>query len=114
VNFVLLSGDRLYTHADNTLYVYSMSDFTSPIATYHLKGYCCSGLIADNRIFLGICDYSSCSLHVYEIRTSITEPLEELSSIRTNGDVIKMIKVGQEIMLGERNGYLEIYDIEKF
>jgi hypothetical protein len=34
VSFVYLSGDRLYTAAGETLYVYSMSDHTSHIATY--------------------------------------------------------------------------------
>ena len=34
VFFVYLSGERLYTEADETLYVYSMSDHTSPIAIY--------------------------------------------------------------------------------
>ena len=40
VCFVYLSGDRLYTAVDETLYVYSMSDHTSTIATYQLGGDC--------------------------------------------------------------------------
>jgi hypothetical protein len=41
VFFVYLSGDRFYTAgADKTLYVYSMSDQTSHIATYQLCGEC--------------------------------------------------------------------------
>jgi hypothetical protein len=40
VFLVLLSGDRLFTEADETLNVYLMSDFTSPIATYDLPGHC--------------------------------------------------------------------------
>ena len=33
VFFVYLSGDRLYTAADKTLYVYSLRDLTSPSVT---------------------------------------------------------------------------------
>ena len=62
VHFVYLSGDRLYTAGDSTLYVYSMSDHTSPIATYRLdRGKWCSGIIADNHLYLG-CRYK---LHVF-------------------------------------------------
>jgi hypothetical protein len=34
VKFVYLSGDKLYTAAYKTLYVYLVNDITSPIATY--------------------------------------------------------------------------------
>ena len=54
VFFVYLSGNRLYTAADKTLYVYSMSDLTSPIATYPLGGTCESGMIIDDHLYLGI------------------------------------------------------------
>ena len=53
VYFVYLSGDRLYTAADKTMYVYSMSDHTSPIATYQLSKKCLSGIITDNHLYLG-------------------------------------------------------------
>jgi serine/threonine protein kinase len=36
VSFVYLWGDRLYTEADETLYVYSVGDLISPSATYSL------------------------------------------------------------------------------
>lgn len=36
VKFVHLRGDRLYTIAYKTLYVYSVSDPTSPVTTYQL------------------------------------------------------------------------------
>ena len=52
VYFMYLSRDRLYTAADKTLYVYSMSDLTSPIATYPLGGECHSGMIIDDRLYL--------------------------------------------------------------
>jgi hypothetical protein len=45
---VLLSGDRIYTEVDKTLYVYCMSDLNSPIATYDLPANCLSGLVTDN------------------------------------------------------------------
>ena len=56
VSFVYLSGDRLYTGGeDETLYVYSMSDHISPIATYQLGGWGChSGIITDNYLYLGV------------------------------------------------------------
>jgi hypothetical protein len=53
VSFVYLSEDRLYTVADQTLIVYSMSDHTSPIAGYLLGWGCRSGIIADNHLYLG-------------------------------------------------------------
>ena len=38
VYFVYLNGDRLYTEIGENLYVYSLSDLSSPIATYPLGG----------------------------------------------------------------------------
>jgi hypothetical protein len=54
LNFVLLSKDRLYTMADKTLYVFSVSDITSPIATFDFPCNYLPVLIDDDRIFLGI------------------------------------------------------------
>ena len=59
VCFLYLNGDRLYTERGKNLYVYSLSDFTSPIATYDISGDCFSGLIADNRLFIGVSDRKS-------------------------------------------------------
>lgn len=53
VRLVLLGLDRLYTEVDRTLYVYSLSELTSPIAIYHLFGNCWCGLVADKTLFLG-------------------------------------------------------------
>ena len=53
VFFVYLSGGRLYTEVDKTLYVYSVGDLTSPSATYPLDNRCYSALISDNRLYLG-------------------------------------------------------------
>ena len=78
VAFVYLSGDRLYTAADKTLYVYSMSDHTSPIATYQLGGQCDSGIIADNHLYLG-----GEKLHVFEVTTSLSQPLIPVKVIHT-------------------------------
>jgi hypothetical protein len=62
---VLLSGDRVYTAALNTLYVYSLGDLTHPIATYKLNDIVAwSALIVDNRIYLGMNDKK---LQVFEI-----------------------------------------------
>lgn len=52
INFVLLSGDRVYTAAAKTLYVYSARVLRDPIATYPLDYQCYSGLIVDNRLYL--------------------------------------------------------------
>jgi hypothetical protein len=68
---VHLSGDRLYTGTDKTLYVYSMSDHTSPIATYQLGGECLSGIITDSLLYLGV----EGKLHLFEVTTSLTQPL---------------------------------------
>jgi hypothetical protein len=53
VLFVYLDGDRLYTERSKNLYVYSFSDPSSPIATYHLGVKCVSGIIIDHRLYLG-------------------------------------------------------------
>ena len=71
VAFVYLSGDRLYTAADSTLYVFSMSDHTSPIATYQLGGWCRSGIIVDNFLYLGVGE----KLHVFKETPSLAQPL---------------------------------------
>ena len=103
VFFVYLSGDRLYTSADWTLYVYSMSDLTSPIDTYQLDGgECWSGIIADNHLYLS----GLRKLHVFEVTTSLTQPLIPGKVIDTKGRVFKLLRVGNELVLGEYDGYL--------
>ena len=71
VFFVYLSGERLYTEAGKTLYVYSISDHTSPIATYQLGSLCFSGIIADNYLYLGGVN----EFHIFEVTCSLTQPL---------------------------------------
>ena len=109
VKFVLLSGDRLFSAADYTLYVYQLSDLTLPKATYILPIDFLSALIADNNLFIG----SSGQIIVYEISASLTQPLKQLAIIKASRRITKMIKVGQELILGESPGYLEVFDIEK-
>ena len=57
VYFLNLSGDKLYTAAYKTLYVYLVDDITSPIATYSLSNWCTSGIISDDRLYLGGVQY---------------------------------------------------------
>ena len=115
VHLLLVSGDRLYTEADKTLYVYSLSDLTSPIATYDISGVCFSGLIADNRLFIAFSDRKSyqyfMQIIICEISTSLTEPLKLLENIKTSQQIKKMIKVGQELFLGAKFGHLQVFDI---
>jgi hypothetical protein len=108
VAFVYLSGDRLYTAADKTLYVYSMSDHTSPIATYQLGGWCHSGIIADNLLYLSV----EKKLHVFEVTSSLTQPLVAAKVINTEQSVLKIFIVAHDLILGESYGFLEVFDIE--
>ena len=109
----MLKGDRLYTQVDDILYVYSMSDLTSPIATYEFPGDCCSGLIADNLLFfLGGFDYIN--IIVYQISTSLKQPLRQLAAIETHEWTNKIIKLGKELVLGEWDGYIQVFDIKNY
>jgi hypothetical protein len=107
-SFVYLSGDRLYTARDETLYVYSMSDHTSPIATYQLSKRCLSCIIADNHLYMG----GNEKLHVFEVTTSLSQPLILVKVIDAKRWVHKILRVGNELILGEGEGYLEVFDIE--
>jgi len=97
-----LNGDRLYTERGENLYVYSLSDPSSPIATYPLGGWCGSGIITDNRLYLG----GGKKLHIFEVMTtSSTQPLKPVTFIDTKDWVLKILRVGQELLLGQANGY---------
>ena len=98
----------MYTEAYKTLNVYSMSDLTSPIATYKLGGWCFSGIITDNHLYLS--GYKK--LHVFEVTSSLTQPLIPVKVIDTKGSIYKILRVGHELILGEREGWLEVFDIE--
>jgi hypothetical protein len=99
---VYLNGDRLYTERGENLYVYSLSDFSSPVATYPLGGGCSSGIITDNCLYLG----GNKRLHIFEvITTSSSQPLKLVTVIDTRHWVYKILRVGHELLLGQRNGY---------
>jgi hypothetical protein len=87
--------------------VYSLSDLSSLIATYPLGGLCCSGIIADNRLYLG--GYKK--LYIFEVSTSITQPLKLVTFINTEYCVFKILRAGHELLLGEPNGYFKVFDI---
>ena len=80
VAFVYLNGDRLYTERGKNLYVYSLSDLYSPIATYPLGGQCFSAIITDNCLYLGG-GYEK--LHIFEVSDSISQPLKQVKVIDT-------------------------------
>jgi hypothetical protein len=82
--------------ADETLYVYSLGDLTSPCATYQLGDECYSGLITENRLYLG----GKYKLHVFEVTSSFTEPLAPVTKIPTESYVYKILRVGDEVLLG--------------
>jgi hypothetical protein len=109
IYFVYLNGDRLYTVENKTLYVYSLSDLSSPIATYpHLRGqsyYSC--IITDNRLYLG----GGRGLHIFEVNNSSTQPLKRVTVIDTCGWPKKILRLGDELLLGEDTGYLQVFDI---
>jgi hypothetical protein len=93
---VYLWGDRLYTEADKTLYVYSVDDLTSPSATYPQLDYCYSALITENRLYLG----GVYKLHIFEVTPSLTQPLTPVTKIPTKSYVFKILRVGDELLLG--------------
>ena len=91
-----LWGDRLYTEAGETLYVYSVGDLNCPSASYPLGEKCYSGLITENRLYLG----GVCQLHIFEVTPSLTEPLIPVTQIPSKGYVLKILRVGDELLLG--------------
>jgi hypothetical protein len=98
---VYLNEDRLYTERGNNLYVYSFSELSRPIATYPLGSGCRSGIIYDNRFYLG----EDKKLHIFEVNLSITQPLKLVTVIETASSVVKILRVGHELLLGEYDGY---------
>ena len=97
VNVVYLWGYRLYTEADGNLYVYSVGNLTSPSATYRLDDLCCySPLITDNRLYLG----GNNKMHIFEVTTSLSKPLTPVAKIPTKDCVNKILRVGDDLLLG--------------
>ena len=86
----------MYTEADNTLYVYSLGDLTSPCATYPLDNKCYSALITENRLYLG----GNNELHIFEVTPSVSEPLTSVTEILTKSIVNKILRVGDDLLLG--------------
>lgn len=93
VHFVLLSGggDRLYTVADQSLLVYSLSEFANPLASYPIGGNCYAGVMIDSRLYLGD---DECKLHVFEVTSSLTQPIEPITQIKTERAIFKFLKEG--------------------
>ena len=98
----------MYTHTDETLHVYSLDDLNSPSATYPQVGSCYSALISENRLYLG----GFWKLHIFEVTPSLTEPLTPVAKISTKHKVNKLLRVGDDLLLGENDGYLEVFDLK--
>jgi hypothetical protein len=105
---VYLSGDILYAESDNNLHVYSMSDLTSPIVTYPLDGRCYSAMITDDHLYLG----GNKKLYVFKVSESLTQPLISVTSTTTKSLVNKILRLGNELLLGQDDGHLEVLDIK--
>jgi hypothetical protein len=86
----------LYTEADETLYVYTLGDLIAPSATYPVDTYCYTGLISDNRLYLG----GEEMLQIFEVTPSLTEPLRLVTQIPTLQWVNKILRVGDDLLLG--------------
>ena len=106
-NLVYLNGDRLYTEVNNDLRVYIINDLTSPIASYPLNGQSFSCLFSDNRLYIN----GGSILYVFEVSTSLTEPLVEVSQIIVAKYVMKILRKGSELLLGRSDGFLSVLDI---
>ena len=92
-----LSGDKLYTYLDETLYVYSISDFITPIDTKQLSDKCYSGMSIDDHLYLG----GTNKLHVFKVACSLSEPpLTPVTTITTMDKVYKIVRVRDELLLG--------------
>jgi hypothetical protein len=86
----------MYTGVDKTLRVYSLSDLTSPCATYPLDDDCDSALITENRLYL--CGHKK--LHIFEVTPSLTERLTQVIKIPNMYPVHKILRVGDDLLLG--------------
>jgi hypothetical protein len=104
---VLLSEDRLYAATTDILYVYSMRDLISPITTISLERIY-SGIIIDDRLYLG----GIKNLLIFKVTTSLNQPLESVKNISTKKGVLKILRVGSELLLGELDGYFEVFEIK--
>ncbi len=85
-----------------------MTKLISPIGTYPLGGSSWSGIIADNRLYLG---GQTKKLHVFDVTTSLNEPLRPVAVIDTEDYVSKVLRVGNQLLLGEWEGYLQVVQL---
>jgi hypothetical protein len=91
----------MYTVVDDTLRVYSLSDLTSPSATYPLHTDCNSALIIEKRLYLCGCYLDGWyHLHIFEMNPSLTEPLTPFTKIPTESPVYKILRVGDDLLMG--------------
>ena len=51
-------------------------------------------------------------LHIFEVSASILQPLKQVKVIDTKDWVYKILRVKNELILGEFSGYIEVFDIE--
>jgi hypothetical protein len=90
VLFVHLNGDKLYLAADTVLYVHYLSDTAPCICTYSLSDECYSGIISENRLYLGGFEY----LKIFELTSSLTQPLTPVKEIKIKHGILKVLRVG--------------------
>jgi hypothetical protein len=67
VSFIQIFEGRFYLEANKTLFVYSMSDTTSPIDSYPIGGHSYSSLIFDNILYIG----GEKVLYIFKVGTSV-------------------------------------------
>ena len=98
MRFVYLNEDLLYTEVDKTLYIYSESNLSAPIASYKIDCNCYSCIIADNKLFLG----GEKALYVFKVTAALLkQPLELLKKITTEDRVNKLLRVNHELLVSE-------------
>ena len=86
----------MYTETDETLYVYSLGDLTSPSVPYQIGSRCTSALITDKRLYLG----GFRELHIFEVTSTLTEPLTLLTKIVLEAYPFKIFRMGDDLLLG--------------
>ena len=103
---VCLDRDRLYIELDKFLHVHVINRLRSPIAAYPLNGHFSSCLVDGNRLYLNAGE----TLHVFEVSTSLTQPLLEVSQIPVPEKVNKIVKSGYKLFLAMSGGTLSVLD----
>jgi hypothetical protein len=84
-----------------------LSDLAYPIATYKVLDGCCSVIKAEKYLYLG----GEKNLHIFEVTTSLIQPLIPIKVINTESLAFKILRVGDKLILAEVFGYLEVFDI---